>query len=111
MQNEIVTPNGRRRREFFENITSPRGVSARRRRKFLGDFWDVVHKKHVAGTHSGTCFQRKTPPKSSKISACGGPPSPKIPKFPAQHRVPPPPLFQNGEKQGGTRGGGLHDMS
>ena len=50
----------------------PPGVSARRRRKFLEDLGGVVHKNHVTEVHSGTCFRRKTPPKSSKISACGG---------------------------------------
>ena len=52
--------------------TSPHRVSARRRRNFFEHLGGVVHKNHVAGMHSGTCFWRKTPPKSSKISASGG---------------------------------------
>ena len=59
----------RRRRK----ITSPPGGQRPPQAENFGDLGDVLHKNHVAGVHSGTCFRRKTRPKSSKISACGEP--------------------------------------
>ena len=52
---------------LYKKHKPPRGVSARRRRKIFGHLGGVVHKNHVAGMHSGTCFWRKTPPKILKI--------------------------------------------
>ena len=64
--------------------------------EIFGHLGGVVHKNHVAGMHSGTCFWRKTPPKSSKFSASGG-------QIQPNGRNNPPPLFQKWEQQGGVR--------
>ena len=40
-----------------------------------GIFWGfggVLHKNHVAGAHSGTCFRRKTPPNPKKFPPAAG---------------------------------------
>ena len=69
----------RRRRNFLgvwrafytKNTSPPGGLAPAAGGIFFGHLGGVVHKNHVAGMHSETCFWRKTPPKSSKISASG----------------------------------------
>ena len=57
---------------YTKNTSPPGGQRPPQAEKF-GHLGGVVHKNHVAGMHSGTCFWRKTPPKILKISASGGP--------------------------------------
>ena len=63
---------------LYKKHKPPRGSAPAAGGNFLGIWGDVLHKNHVAGVHSGTCFWRKTPPKSSKISACGEPNPPNV---------------------------------
>ena len=104
----MMVPNARRRRIFFgiwgafytKNTSPPGGSAPAAGGKFLGIWGGVVHKITLLGCIQERVSGAKHPPKSSKISASGGP-------NPQMLEKTPPVVPKVGTTRGGFSQGGV----